>query len=231
MVGASINPAYPKRYFEAWDIAHGHLDPASALSEKSSMQPKRIAVMGAILLAVAIAGNLAYRSYSSKPQAKPAPINTDNYLQQEVEKRLASSGVFADGKFAVSAHDGTVTLTGTVPSEWKRISAGNIASSTPAVLEVSNLIVVREPEPVAQQVWESGADESQVATPKRAKLKGFGRESDNPESRAKDLVAQGNDYMAQKRYKAATNAFRSALNLDPNNYEARSGLQEAQRLR
>jgi tetratricopeptide (TPR) repeat protein len=194
------------------------------------MQPKRIAVMGAILT-LAIAGNLAYRAYSSKPQAKPAPINTDNYLQQEVEKRLASSGVFADAKFAVSAHDGTVTLTGTVPSEWKRISAGNIASSTPAVLEVSNLIVVREPEPVAQQVWESGADESHVATPKRAKLKGFGRESDNPESRAKDLVAQGNDYMAQKRYKAATNAFRSALNLDPNNYEARSGLQEAQRLR
>ena len=224
-------PLYPKRYFEAWDIAHSHLDRARALSEKSSMQPKRIAVMGAIVLALAIAGKLAYRSYSSRPQARPAPINTDNYLQQEVEKRLASSGVFTDGKFAVSAHDGTVTLTGTVPAEWKRISAGNIASSTPAVLEVNNLIVVREPEPVAQQVWESGAEQSSVATPKRARLKGFGRESDSPENRARDFVAQGNDYLAQKRYKAATNAFRSALNLDPDNYEARSGLQEAQRLR
>jgi hypothetical protein len=195
------------------------------------MQPKRIAAMVAIVLALAVAGKWAYRSYSLKPQARPAPINTDNYLQQEVEKRLASSGVFTDGKFVVSAHDGTVTLTGIVPAEWKRISAGNIASSTPAVLEVNNLIVVREPEPVAQQVWESSAEQSAVTTPKRAKLKGFGRESDSPESQARDLVAQGNDYLAQKRYKAATNAFRSALNLDPNNYEARSGLQEAQRLR
>lgn len=195
------------------------------------MQPKQIAALGAIVLAVVIGGNIAYRSYSSKPQAKPALINTDNYLQQEVEKRLASSGVFGDAKFMVNAHDGTVTLTGTVPSEWKRISAGNIASSTPAVLEVNNLIVVREPEAVAQQVWESGADASLVATPKRAKLKGFGREADNPQNRAQELVAQGNDYLAQKRYKAATNAFRSALNLDPNNYEARSGLQESQRLR
>jgi hypothetical protein len=191
------------------------------------MRTKQIVIFAVVALALLMLGNFAYNHYLSKPQTSAAPINTDDYLQREVEKKLESSGVFKQGdKVTVTAHDGLVTLTGIVQAEWKKISAGNQAASTPAVLEVENLITVVEPAVVEETPWKSGEE-----TPRKRTVKGFGRDSNDPHSRAQEFVAQGNDYVARKQYAAAVKAFQSALALDPNNYEARSGLQEARNLR
>jgi hypothetical protein len=193
------------------------------------MRTRSILVFGVLVLA-AIVGNYAFRTYSAKPQASAEPLNTNQYLETEVQKRLVSSGVFKDDKVSVSAKDGTVTLTGTVGAEWRRISAENIASSTPAVLEVKNLIKVPEPAAVERTPWASDNVEVQETRRKRP-VKGFGMGSNDPQTQARELVAQGNEYVAQKNFRAASKAFQSALALDPNNFEARSGLQESQRIR
>src|SRR5262245_4782150 len=194
-------------------------------------QLKRFMMFVVIALVVAAAGNYFYRSRSSKPQANQQPINTNAYLETEVRKRLADSGVLKEGDTVlVTAKDGTVTLTGTVGADWKRVSAENIASSTPAVLAVENLIKVPEAAPVAQPVWQSSADSSadsstQVTAKRRR------RAYVDPTARAQELVDEGNYYVTQKNYQAAVKAYRAALELDSNNYAARSGLQEAQRMR
>ncbi|HTC95032.1 MAG TPA: tetratricopeptide repeat protein [Terriglobales bacterium] len=54
--------------------------------------------------------------------------------------------------------------------------------------------------------------------------------TETPEEKARALVADGNWQFEHKNNAAAIKDFKAALELDPNNYEARSGLQEAQTL-
>jgi tetratricopeptide (TPR) repeat protein len=195
------------------------------------MELKRIAKFAAIALALVIATNYAYHKFLSKPQVTSQPTNTNDYLETEVKKRLAASDVLTNEKVSVTAHDGTVTLSGTVSAEWRRISAGNIAASTPAVLAVENLIKVTEPAAAPQAVWKSTTDASAGGSPEMTSPKRSRKVYVDPQTRARELAAAGNYYVTQKNYQAAVRAYRSALDLDPNNYEARSGLQEAQRMR
>src|SRR5262249_30233575 len=141
---------------------HRHLDSIAAREDKGIMtQLKRFMMFVVVALAVAAAGNYLYRSRSSKPQANQQPINTHAYLETEVRKRLADSGVLKEGdNVLVTANDGTVTLTGTVGADWKRVSAENIAASTPAVLSVSNLLKVPDAAPIPQPVWKSSGEAS-----------------------------------------------------------------------
>jgi cytochrome c-type biogenesis protein CcmH/NrfG len=195
-------------------------------------QLKRFMMFAAIALAVAVAGNYVYRSRSAKPQASQELLNTNAYLETEVRKRLADSGVLKESdKVLVTAHDGTVTLSGTVGADWKRVSAENIASSTPAVLSVTNLLKVPEPAAVPQPVWKSSVDTSATQASQTTTAKRPRRVYVDPVERANQLVAEGNYYVTQKNYQAAVRAYRAALDLDGNNYAARSGLQEAQRMR
>lgn len=54
---------------------------------------------------------------------------------------------------------------------------------------------------------------------------------ETPEAKAQALVADGNEQMQRGNYDAAIKDFQAALALEPNNYAARSGLQEAQHVR
>jgi tetratricopeptide (TPR) repeat protein len=195
------------------------------------MQLKRYVTFAAIAVVLALAGNYFYKSRATKPEAVQEPLNTNLYLETEVRKRLDASGVLKPGdNVLVSAKDGTVTLTGTVGADWKRVSAENIASSTPAVLGVNNQIKVPEAAPLPQPVWQSSqasADGSTQTTAKKRPRRAYV----DPIARAQELVDEGNYYVARKNYQAAVKAYRAALELDGNNYAARSGLQEAQRMR
>lgn len=195
------------------------------------MDVKQIAKIAAITLAVLIAINFAYRKFLSRPQAEVQQVNTNDYLETEVRKRLAASDVLTNEKVTVKAHDGTVTLSGTVSAEWRKVSAENIAASTPAVLGVENLIKVAEPAAAPQQVWKSSAEPTPGAAPEMAQKKQPRAVYVDPQTRARELAAEGNMYVSQRNYSAAVKAYNAALQLDPNNYEARSGLQEAQRMR
>jgi hypothetical protein len=54
---------------------------------------------------------------------------------------------------------------------------------------------------------------------------------ETPEAKAQALVEDGNWQVDHKNYDAAIKDFQAALALDPSNYAARSGLQEAQHMR
>ncbi|HTD24453.1 MAG TPA: tetratricopeptide repeat protein [Terriglobales bacterium] len=54
---------------------------------------------------------------------------------------------------------------------------------------------------------------------------------ETPEAKAQALVADGNEQLQRGNYDAAIKDFQAALALEPNNYAARSGLQEARHVR
>lgn len=189
---------------------------------RHSLSSKQV-VYAAIVLALLIAGNSAYRAYLSRPHAAP-PVVADPYLQQEVERTLSSSSAFEHEKISIGVHNGVVILAGTVREKWKQVGAANLASGVAGVTEVKNLIQVHEIPGKQQEPWQSGA-EIPAANPTQTAT------ADSPEIRAQTFVKDGTAQLAHKNYEAAIKDFQSALALNANNYEAQSGLQEAQRLR
>lgn len=180
-------------------------------------------------LAIVVAGNMGYSIYLSRlPKATPAIVVPDQDLQHEIERKLSDSSLFTGEKVSVVVNKGVVTLAGTVREDWKRTSAANIASSVPGVSVVKNGILTRETLQTPQPVWKS---KEAASTPEMAAQKRTRRGFMDPAAKVKELVAEGNYHVAQKNYDAAIKAYRAALALDASNYEAQSGLQEAQRLR
>jgi hypothetical protein len=200
----------------------------AATSERGSLDPKQVLKFAAIALAIVVLANFGFRLYLARSHRPPVVISTDKDVQHDVERKLADSGLFTNEKISVAAHDGVVTLTGLVHDDWKRISAAGNAASVGGVLEVKNLIQVREKAETPAPVWQS----SEAPTPEMsAARKPKWKQLDDRLVKAKELVEQGNWYVAHRNYSAALKSFRQALDLDPNNYEARSGIQEAQRFR
>jgi hypothetical protein len=153
-------------------------------------------------------------------------VVTDEDLKKEVQGKLVSSALFQKDKVSVLVQNGVVTLAGTVGEDWKRLAASNITSSVPGVRDIKNGIQVHETLQTPKPVWKTGDEAPEVTAAKRPP-----RIITDPSEKARELVAQGNYYVAHKDYHSAVRAFQSALELDASNYEARSGLQEAQRLR
>jgi hypothetical protein len=196
-----------------------------------NMQPKQIAIYTLAGLALVVGGNLAYRIYLTRSAQPAAAIVTDQDLQQEVERKLSASELFRGEKVSVNVTNGVVTLSGTVREDWKRISAGNIASSVAGVSAVKNGLQLREVLQPSQGVWKSGNRATAGGAPEMAPAKRARRTYVDPVARARELVDEGNYYISQKNHAAAVKAFREALALDGSNYAAQSGLQEAQRMR
>ncbi|MCI0352697.1 MAG: BON domain-containing protein [Acidobacteriales bacterium] len=225
---------------EAVAVTRGHWNPAAsppkppakALPAENRFTPKQILTFVAIALALVVGVNLAYRIYLSRPKPEPLPVVSDQDLKREVQQKLASSAIFTSEKISVVVDKGVVTLAGTVREDWKRVSAANIAWAVTGVTEVKNGILLRETLQTPQPVWKSGNGMPPAAPPEAAvPAKRPYQPYQDPAARARELVAEGNYQVSQRNYDAAIKAYRAALALDGANYEAQSGLQEAQRLR
>lgn len=68
----------------------------------------------------------------------------DQRLQKELSRRLHADPSLEMLRFEVSVEDGTVTLTGHMPSAELRQRAAALAAGVPGVREVINRIVVTE---------------------------------------------------------------------------------------
>lgn len=154
-------------------------------------------------------------------------------LEKQVQLALVSSGSFEHEPIKVTARDGEVTLKGTVSASWKQEAAAALAGAVPGVLHVTNLIQVREAAQKADAPWRSGeagvaADGS--ATPGAAAAAAVHHpvHVQTVEEQVQDLIQQGQWELHNKNNAAATKDFKAALALDPQNYEARSGLMEAE---
>ena len=196
-----------------------------------NLSAKQLVIFLLAGLAIVVAGNMGYSIYLARlPKPAPAIIVPDQDLQHEVERKLSESALFTGEKVSVMVNNRVVTLSGTVREDWKRTSAANIASSVPGVSVVKNGILLRETLQTPQPVWKSNSAAA-ASTPETAAQKRARRGLADPAAKVKELVAEGNYQVSQKNYNAAVQAYRAALALDASNYEAQSGLQEAQRLR
>ena len=115
---------------------------------------------------------------------------------------------------------------------WKQEAAGDLAAAVPGVLHVTNLIVVREAQQNANAPWhsgESGVSANGSAVPGAAAVH-HPAQVQTVEEQVQDLIRQGQWELHNRNNTAAVKDFKAALALDPQNYEARSGLMEAQTL-
>jgi len=185
-----------------------------------------------IVLALLVIGSIVRTYILSRPHP-PTPAAAAIDLEKQVQQALAASGSFEHEPIKVTARDGEITLKGTVSAPWKQEAAGDLAAAVPGVLHVTNLIGVREVEQKADAPWRSGeggvaADGS--ATPGVASPLKRAVHMQTVEEQVQDLIQQGQWELHNKNNVAATKDFKAALALDPQNYEARSGLMEAETL-
>ena len=170
--------------------------------------------------------NFGYR-WSLTKKHEAAAVVTDRDLQKDVESALASSDTYAHENISVVVHNGEAILTGMVHEQWKQEGAGSIASAVPGIVSVKNSIQVRELKQQQEAPW-TASTESAPETPavKRARAV-----QESPEAKAQAFIDDGNAQIKSKNYDAAIKDFQAALALQPGNYEAQSGLQEAKNLR
>lgn len=211
------------------------VNPPKTLPPPDKITPKHILIFVGAALALVVGANLAYRIHLSRPKPVPVVVVSDQELTEQVQQKLASSALFTNDKISVVVDHGVVTLAGTVREDWKRISAANIASAVAGVVDVKNGLQLRESLQRPQPVWKS-SDATPAATvpgkaPEVTDAKRPRPANQDPAAQARELVAEGNYQVSQRNYDAAIKAYRAALALDGANYEAQSGLQEAQRLR
>jgi len=206
----------------SWHVAKKHSpDGAAQTPAAASRDPQplvKYVPYALALLVLIFAANFAYRMYLSR-QRTSAVRATDQELQKNVRSTLAASDVFEHEKITVGVHDGVVILTGTVHEGWKQLGAGNLAAGVPGVTEVKNLIQVREELDQTKAPWPQA---SEAPKPPRRQV------VPSPEERAQSLVNDGNWQLRHGHRDAAIKDFQAAMALDSHNYEAQSGLQEAE---
>lgn len=78
-----------------------------------------------------------------------APVG-DASIQQEIQSKIAADNMISGTEIKVQAHDGTVFLTGTMPTDKETSEVVEISASTPGVKEVdtSNLKTVKSEHPL-----------------------------------------------------------------------------------
>ena len=181
-----------------------------------------ILAIGLIYLA-----NFGYQLSVEKQHSDLAAV-TDRDLQKDVQNAFAASDAYAHENISVAVHGGIAVLSGTVHESWKREGAANIASALPGIVSVTNSIQLRN-EAAEQEAAPAAATED--TAPRAARVKKARAIDDSPEARAQAFVDDGNLQITRKNYDAAIKDFQAALALQPGNYEAQSGLQEAKNLR
>jgi len=78
----------------------------------------------------------------------PCRTRNDAELRDEIRDRLIKDERVDANQVDVEAHDGVVTLRGIVDALPTKRAAGEDARDTPGVVDVSNLLRIREPAPI-----------------------------------------------------------------------------------
>jgi hypothetical protein len=151
------------------------------------------------------------------------PVVTERFCGQE-SQGLFKQGVVLRASYVDKAHLAIGSLD---------VNPGDCeaAAGEPAHHEVWKKYVPQsqaQPDAPAETPWRTDATAATASpTPSRRTQQNV----ETPEMKAQALVDDGNQQMQQGNYDAAIKDFRAALALQPNNYAARSGLQEAQHMR
>ena len=154
---------------------------------------------------------------------KPAdrkPAVSDDELQAGVQKALHSSSVTKGEEIEVDADEGTVSLSGSVSTQLASQVAQALAETVPGVQRVQNNLKVAGGHPVPAPGWPDLTGIPFLHPP----------EPGSPEAKAlTELLAKGQEALKNDRPEEALGIFSAALSLDPQNRDARRGLEQASR--
>jgi serine/threonine-protein kinase len=154
----------------------------------------------------------------------------DDTIEEAVQERLGTSKVTSEHELSVNVHDGVVTLDGKVPDPGISMVAQALAETVPGVKEVRNKI--RAPEDPRAQ----GGRQPQVPppgpvmpVPPAPRAPGTGPiDPNSPEGEAlQELLKRGREAIESEHPELALRHYGSALSIDPNNVEAKEGLEKA----
>ncbi|MBI2678179.1 MAG: protein kinase [Candidatus Koribacter versatilis] len=192
-----------------------------------------IYVVAAVVLAGAVAG---VYFWVLKPANSSAQANENHSTLLVPDDRLAADVRTALGNSSeiksaieVSASDGVVTLRGKVTGLYEMQMAESLTKSVLGIKDVKNELQYEKLSPVVD-VNGGGKTPAQEAPgrqkPAVEKPRG---PSTADKARSRTLVSQGNTQLDQGEYNAAIASYQQALDLDPDNGQAQSGLARAQK--
>ncbi|MGH9669717.1 MAG: protein kinase domain-containing protein, partial [Terriglobales bacterium] len=152
----------------------------------------------------------------------PAPP-VDATILAEVKRTLASSDSTRNAAFDAKVENGVATLTGKTDRQNEADMAGALVAGVAGVKQVKNEIEVEKP------AESSGG--AQVATreeqpPERRQPP---PEDTGKKRRAQALIKLGQSQVDGGDYSTAVDTFQQAVDLDPNNSAAQTGLRKAQK--
>ena len=154
---------------------------------------------------------------------------TDERIAADVRSALAGSSEIKS-PIEVSATAGVVTLKGRVTGLYEKQMADGLARGVSGVKSVNNLTEYEKVSPVVGGSTQPTESAPTRATQKPPVEKPAQRGPSNADkARARSLVAQGNSQAEQGEYNAAIASFQQALDLDPGNGSAQSGMAKAQK--
>jgi serine/threonine protein kinase len=191
-----------------------------------------IYVISAVLLLGAVGGIY----YWVKPGGSSAQASDnrqfttpDDKLAADVRSALSNSSEIKS-TIDVSAQDGVVTLKGKVGNLYEKQMAESLAKGVAGVKDVKNDTDYEKLSPVVDNTPPSPtpAPEQPRAKPQAQEKPQRGPTAADKQ-KARALVAQGNSQKENGEYNAAIASYQQALDLDPNNADARSGLTAAQK--
>jgi len=158
-----------------------------------------------------------HRSGPANPSAVAVSTEDDARILQDVKEALAGSDALRRDPITPGVHGAVVTLAGKVRHSYESEIAQSLAASVDGVREVKNKLDVVEAPEQREQVWRS---EKNAPPPVSAVAR----------RQAQREVSWGRRRMAARDLVGAEAAFRRALQADPTNADAQTGLQEIQQL-
>lgn len=153
----------------------------------------------------------------------------DDRLAADVRTALGNSSEIKSA-IEVSANDGVVTLRGKVTGLYEMQMAESLTKSVLGIKDVKNELQYEKLSPVVDA--NTGGKTPAQETPARQKPvaeKPSRGPSTADKARSRTLVSQGNTQLDQGEYNAAIASYQQALDLDPDNGQAQSGLSRAQK--
>ncbi|MDP9267521.1 MAG: protein kinase [Acidobacteriota bacterium] len=160
---------------------------------------------------------------------------TDDRVAADVRSALTGSSEIKS-PIEVSAQAGVVTLKGKVTGLYEKQMADGLARGVTGVKSVNNLTEYDKLSPVTLGGATQAETQQQVQpttptkpTPKPAEKPVPRGPSNADKQRARSLVEQGNSQAEQGEYNAAIGSFQQALDHDPSNTQAQSGMAKAQK--
>ena len=207
--------------------------PATRYAPPPERSKSWMVYVGAALLIVGLVGGVYWKMNTGDSTANantPVVGFTDDQLVANVKAAFGNSSEIKS-VIDVSAKDGVVTLQGKVSTLYEKQMAEGLAKGVAGVKGVKNLTDYEKISPVVDvtPTPTPTATPTETAKPRKPEKPAPRGPSNADKARARELVAQGDSQQEQGEYNAAIASYSQALELDPDNSSAGTGLAKAQK--